>query len=77
MNLMFLPPYSPSLAPIELIFGLIKQKLCKQSIGVKLNLNTKEASKKILDVIKSLSKQCVIKTFAKFYEEIKINLSLK
>ena len=30
LNMMFLPPYSSSFASIELIFGLIKQKLCKQ-----------------------------------------------
>ena len=77
LNLMFLPPYSPSLAPIELIFGLIKQRLCKQLVGAKLNLNSKDVPKKIFDVIKNIDRQCVIKTFIKFYEELKINLLLK
>ena len=46
-------------------------------VGVKLNLNSKDAPKKIFDVIKNFDRQCVIKTFTKFYEELKINLSLK
>ena len=68
---MFLPLYSSLLAPIELKFGLIKQKLCKQLVEVKLNLNSKDASKKIFDAIKNIEKRCVIETFTKFYEELK------
>ena len=52
MKIFFLPPYSPSLAPIEMVFGWIKYMLKLKSIRSKLYLNSKEASIKIFDVIK-------------------------
>ena len=35
----FLLSYSPSLSPIELLFGWIMKKINKKSIGAKINLN--------------------------------------
>ena len=56
MKIVFLPPYSPSLATIELIFGWIKRKLSKNLIGTKLSLDSKEASNAIFNVIKEIDK---------------------
>ena len=75
MKIVFLPPYSPSLAPIELIFGWIKRKLCKNLIGTKLSLDSKEASNAIFNVIKEIDKRLVINIFGRFYRELKINLN--
>ena len=72
----FLPPYSPTLAPIEIIFGWIKKRISKESLRSKLNLKSKEAPAIIFNIIKRIDKQLGIKTFRKFYMELKSNLSL-
>ena len=47
IKIYFLPPYSPSLDPIELMFGWIKKIINKRSIGMKINLKSKEANNQI------------------------------
>ena len=76
MKIFFLSPYSPSLAPIEMVFGWIKYMLKRKSIGSKLYLNSKEAPIKIFDVIKWINKQFIKRLYDRFYKELKINLKL-
>ena len=77
LKVYFLPPYSPSLAPIELAFGLIKRKLKRKSKGSKLYLHSKDAFDKIFDVLNDMDRQIILKLFRKFYKELKINLQIQ
>ena len=74
-NTLFLPPYSPSLAPIELAFGYLKKMLAKKWRGDRLNLNTKGANQHILTEMKKLTKPKICSLFRHFYKELRINLS--
>ena len=59
IKIFFIPPYSPSLAPIEMVFGWIKYILKRKYIGSKFYLNSKEASIKMIYVIKEINKQFI------------------
>ena len=74
-NTLFLPPYSPSLAPIELAFGYLKKMLAKKWRGDRLNLNTKGANQHILTEMKKLTKPKICSLFRHFYKDLRINLS--
>ena len=76
MNIFFLPPYSPSLAPIELAFGFLKRKLKKSSRGIRFNLQSKEAFHSIFDTLKDMNRRLVLSFFNKFYKELKVNLKI-
>ena len=76
IKIYFLPPYSPSLAPIELMFGWIKIIINKRSIGMKINLKSKEANNQIFKVFKDINNELTRKMFSKFYKELKANLHI-
>ena len=51
----FLPTYSPEMAPIELIFGLVKRRLIKQTLGKNIRLSSKDGEKEIREVFRTVS----------------------
>ena len=52
---LFLSTYSPEMAPIELIFGLEKRRLIKQTSGKNISLSPKDGEKKIRKVFGKVS----------------------
>ena len=56
MRIIFLSPYSPSLAPIELIFRWIKRRLANNLVGTRLSLKLKEALQTLFRPLKILTK---------------------
>ena len=71
----FLSVYSPSLAPIELAFALLKKHLIKVWRGKSLNLKSKGTNQILLNEIKVLTKKRVLKLFKDFYSELKSNIN--
>ena len=76
IKIYFLPPYLPSLYPIELMFGWIKKIINKRSIGMKINLKSKKANNQIFKVFKDKNKELTRKVFSKFYKELKANFHI-
>ena len=72
---MYIPPYSPTLAPVELIFGFLKKKFAEQNKQSKVKLNSKEADLNLFKVLKVIDGEHVKRSFRKFYSELKINLN--
>ena len=75
LKVIFLPVYSPNLAPIELWFCYIKQKLSSSSQSIKIKLGSIESQNKLLNVMKQLTKELIKKYFSKFYDELKTCLN--
>ena len=73
---MFLPAYSPSLAPIELIFGYIKMILKREWKSKIIKLAQKEGMNAIKDSLKKVSSEKVIGCFRQFYKELSLNIEL-
>ena len=73
MRIYYIPIYSPTFAPIEIWFAFIKKKLANISRSKNIKLNSKESQNKLLTVMKSISKDQIMKYFSKFYQEIKLN----
>ena len=51
-TLIYIPPYSPTLAPVELIFGYLKKKFAAQNKHDKVNLNSKDADMMLFNALK-------------------------
>ena len=49
-KVMYVPPYTPEMCPIELIFHLLKTRLCKQVKNFDLKLNSKSTEREIREV---------------------------
>ena len=71
---MYLPAYSPSLAPIESIFSFIKGVIVKQCKGKNVDLTTASGRKEIILALGSLSAEKTRSYFCLFYYELKQNL---
>ena len=74
-DICFLPPYSPSLAPVELTFGVLKQKLIQNRIGKWVNLKNYEGYNLVVMCMKEIDAKVIHNWFSHFYWEIKANLS--
>ena len=76
LSFKILPTYSPDLAPVELSFGFIKQKLSKQWRSLKINLKKKESKNHLLSVLKLMTSVQVKSFNEKFFITIKKYLHL-
>ena len=56
MRLLLLPPYSPSLAPIEWVFGMSKKKLAHQNQTKSINYSKRSGKMMIIDWFKRINK---------------------
>ena len=65
-NVIFLPVYSPSLAPIELAFGLLKKFISNKLRGKRLNLQAKGANQTELNEMKELTWSKICSLFKHF-----------
>ena len=57
---MYVPPYTPEMCPIELIFHLLKTRLCKQVKNFDLKLNSKSTEREIREVFSTISKKEIL-----------------
>ena len=74
-QVVFYPPYSPQLAPVEMWFNFIKQKLKAKMKHQVLNLSNRFSHDIVLQSIRDLDKAIVRNWFKEFYIEVKRYLS--
>ena len=61
--IVFIPPYTPEMAPIELIFHLLKRRLMKQTCRYKRKLNYKSAEREIREAFSLINKAEIVNCF--------------
>ena len=67
----FLPTYAPEMAPIELIFGLIKRRLVKQTVGNSIKLSSKNGEREIREAFGTISNKEIRRSFDHCFEIIR------
>ena len=67
----FLPPYSPTLAPVELVFSIMKNFVSKRRNWIKLNFSKKSGRKALKDSLEILNKAAGLKLWIRFIIEAK------
>ena len=67
----FLPPYSPTLAPVELVFGILKRKISFKRRDKSISFGKKSGDEAITEAIKTLPTQLGLRLWAKFIHEAK------
>ena len=71
MKVIFLAPYSPQLAPIEMYFGILKRRLYQNTQYKSHNINIKENIPIILKALKEIKSEVIIKLFNNLLSLIK------
>jgi transposase len=71
LTMLFLPPYSPRLAPVELIFGVLKRKLKSQRRALKIDFGKKSGKEEIVNAAKATSKVTIRKVWSRLIREAK------
>ena len=72
---MYVPPYTPEMCPIELIFHLLKTRLCKQVKNFDLKLNSKSTEREIREVFSTISKKEILSSFNHSLKIIRLYLT--
>ena len=67
----FLPPYWPELAPVEQIFGAVKNRLRRVENFETANFEKEEGIERICSILKSLSKEFLLKIWINTINEAK------
>ena len=63
----FLPAYSPEVAPIELLFNVIKRRLTKNKRDNIINLSGEDAMKEIREILASVSGAEILRFWRKSF----------
>ena len=71
IQVLFLPVYSPILAPIEKFYGILKLKLRKQWANIEVKLNHKENYSKILKALKEIKSETIKKLYRRLFSTVK------
>ena len=66
----FIPPYSPEIAPIELIFGVMKRWLLIQIPKIGIKLNKRSGEREIREAFATISKNEIIGSFNHWFKII-------
>ena len=66
----FIPPYTPSLAPVELIFNILKKSLWKQNKNISIDLWRAEGEKTIIKALNVIDKNHIKDSFIHWFREI-------
>ena len=74
-NIWYIPPYSPSLAPIELTFGILKRKLTQKHKEKWINLSNYEFYNLVVTCMEEINAEIIQSCFSHFYRETRENLS--
>ena len=75
-DICYIPPYSPSLAPVELTFGRLKRKLTQKQKEKWINLSNYEGYSLVVLCMKEIDAKVILNWFSHFYREVKENLSI-
>ena len=67
----YLPPYSPQFAPIEMLFNIFKRNLRSMLNSKNIKLNNKENISIIIQSLKSIKSSTIKKLFGIMYTSIK------
>ena len=67
----FFPPYYPTLAPVELVFSIMKNFVSKRRNCIKLNFSKKSGRKVLKDSLEILNKTAGLKLWIRFIIEAK------
>ena len=51
---LFLPPYAPELAPIELLLGILKKQIISRNTNVVINLKNEYGIKMLKEIVESI-----------------------
>ena len=70
----YLPPYSPQYAPVEMLFGILKNIFIKKSNNLKINCNKNEIFFILLSTLKDIKKVSWIKMFKKMLQTLIENI---
>ena len=76
ITILYIPPYSPHLAPIEIYFGLFKKKLLSNSSKQMIKINSKDNYSKILDSFRGIKTLTIKIIFWRHYKVIQNHLRL-
>ena len=71
VELNWLPPYSPTLAPVETAFGVIKRKIWTTKSKEKINFSKPSGRKVIIDILKTVTYDILIGVWLHFIWEAK------
>ena len=67
----FLPQYSPELAPIELFFGILKKRILARQADEVINLDKDSGRRAIEEVVRSIDRTTIVKIWGHFISELK------
>ena len=70
-RLNYLPTYSPTLAPVELVFGILKRKIASQRKCKTIDFRKKSGKEVIIDALDSISSALGTKLWIRFVKEAK------
>ena len=73
----FIPSYTPSLAPIELIFNVLKRFLSKQWKNRTTILNKPEGLREIKEALAVIDKSIIFRAFKNFLKNLSMFIKLK
>ena len=73
--LFYIPPYSPTLAPVELAFGILKRKSTLNKEDKSINLYNYEGYIHVVKRMKELNAEVIRNCYSHFYKELKDNIS--
>ena len=75
IKLCFIPPYSPTLAPVELAFWVLKRKLVAKNKNCSTNLNNYEGYRLVIQWMREIDNKIIRNCYSHFYWELKKNIS--
>ena len=59
-QIVFLLPYSPQLAPIEMMFHVMKRKICKHYKGEIIRLCSKDGIRNIIEILATFTNEQIV-----------------
>ena len=66
----FIPPYTPSFTPVELIFNILKKSLWKQNKNISVDLWRAEGESTIIKALNAIDKNHIKDSFIHWFHEI-------
>ena len=72
LEINMLPPYTPQLEPVELVFGMSKKRIQRQDVRQQINYGNPSGKKSVMDLLRNLDVTTCCKIWTKF---IKISKS--
>lgn len=73
-KIMFIPPYSPSLAPVELIFNTMKRRLTKQCKDRLIKMNKAEGVRELKETLSTFTRAEIVRCWRSMLNDIKYTI---